>query len=662
MDAPPNRGTELLPLEQIAALHRTAAQQLTERSLPGLAVYLAAAVVLILVTPLADDFPLLAYGTLGTIALTSSLRLQLYWRFEQYYGRSRSRWKFLFRLSVWSTAAVWGALNALIVYHYGIAWTSLLVTLMTAGICAGALISMSISANLIRVFLALMLLPSFVGSLTVGGTQGLPLAFTFLSYLVYTLAQSRYLNHTYWEALVNSVRLETDTRAQLHKLTYHDTLTGLPNRELFQDRLRQATLDAKRRGHLVCVMSLGLDRFKNVNDTLGHHAGDLLLKDIAGRLQKTLREGDTISRLSGDTFALICPMATDSRHAALVAHKLLEQLESPFMIEDLELFIAASIGITVFPQDTTNPEQLLKNAEAAMFRIKEQGGSGYEYYKADINTQAAERLKLESRLRPALERGEYVLHYQPKVEFAAGKLVGFEALLRWCPLGSNLVPPNQFIPILEDTGLIVPVGEWVLREACRQNRLWQESGLPPITMAVNLSARQFRDPGLAGLVERVLRETGLEARWLELEITESMLMDHTPETAASLQRLNAMGVRLSIDDFGTGYSSLAYLKRLPISVLKIDRTFVKDITSDANDRAVVQAVIAMAHNLNLRVVAEGAETSEQVSFLRNQDCDEMQGFFTSRPVPAADAQPILQDGHCKKIAGIAATTAAKSRP
>jgi len=660
MEALSYRGAELLAPEQIATLKRTAAQQLTQRSVPGLAVYLAAAIILVLVTPLASDFPFMAYGTLGVIALTSGLRLLLYLRFEQIYNYSHSRWKLVFRLSVWSTALVWGSLNALIVHHYGVAWTSLLVTLMTAGICAGALISMSISTILVRVFLAFMLLPSFVGSLAIGNMQGYPLAFTFLAYLAYTLVQSRYLNHTYWEALVNSVRLESDARAQLHKLTYHDTLTGLPNRELFQDRLRQAAIDAKRRGHLVCVMSLGLDRFKNINDTLGHQGGDLLLRSIADRLQKTLRDGDTISRQGGDTFAMICPIASDSRDAALISRKLLEQLESPFFIEGLELFVSASVGITVCPQDTTDPEQLLKNAEAAMFRIKEQGGSGYEYYKADINTQAAERLKLESRLRPALDRNEYVLHFQPKIRLADGKLVGFEALLRWCPDGSGLIPPGQFIPILEDTGLIVPVGEWVLRAACRQNKTWQNSGLPPVTMAVNLSARQFRDPGLADLVARVLRETRIDARWLELEITESMLMDHTQHTDATLNRLHEMGIQMSIDDFGTGYSSLSYLKHLPIDTLKIDRSFVKDITTDSNDAAVVQAVVAMAHNLNLKVVAEGTETAEQVSFLRAQGCDELQGYYFSRPMVAEEFPPLLELGVCIRLLSlIDAETAAR---
>ena len=655
------RGAEDLSSEQHITVRRTAAQELARRGLIGVLIYPAFILVLALATPIGNDYPVFSYLVLGIVLVTSAVRFLLHLYFQQIYEHSRKTWHVAYSLSVWLTALFSGIYAAEGIEHYGISWPAMIATVMIAGICAGALTSMCMALNTLRLYLLLMLLPSIIYSLMLEGNMRFSMSFALLTFLAYTLLQARNMSREYWEALINSVRLDAETQKRLHSLTYNDPLTGLPNRELFQDRLRQAALDAKRRGHLVCVMSLGLDRFKNVNDTLGHHAGDLLLKDIAGRLEQTLREGDTISRLSGDTFALICPITTDSHHAAFVAHKLLGQLDSPFVIEDLELFITASVGIAVYPQDTTSPEQLLKNAEAAMFRIKKQGGSGYEYYKADINTQAAERLKLESRLRPALERGEYVLHYQPKVELAAGRLAGFEALLRWCPPGSSPVPPNQFIPILEETGLIAPVGEWVLRAACRQNKLWQDSGLPPITMAVNLSARQFRDPGLAGLVERVLRETGLEAHWLELEITESMLMDHTPETAATLQRLNTMGVRLSIDDFGTGYSSLAYLKRLPISVLKIDREFVKDITSDSNDAAVVQAVIAMAHNLNLRVVAEGAETAEQISFLRDQNCDEMQGFFTSRPVPAADAQPILLDGHCKKIAGIAAAAAAGTR-
>jgi diguanylate cyclase (GGDEF)-like protein len=390
-------------------------------------------------------------------------------------------------------------------------------------------------------------------------------------------------------------------------------------------------------------MAINLDRFMNVNDTLGHEAGDLLLKEVATRLQSALRENDTLSRLGSDQFAIILPSPAQARDLAKVAKKLLATLDSPFNLRGLELFVTASIGITVYPRDDAHTEALLKNAEAAMARVKQQGGNGYQYYESEMNAQAMERLTLESRLRRALERNEFVLHYQPKVGLAiGGRVCGVEALVRWQPKDAEPVSPMQFIPILEDTGLIVPVGEWILRSACACNRAWQDAGLPRMRMAVNLSARQFRDAGLADTVERVLRDTGLAPEWLELEITESMLMDDSGRTNDVLQRLNTLGVHLTIDDFGTGYSSLGYLKRLPIGTLKIDRSFVKDATTSASDAALVHSIIAMAHGLGLRVVAEGVETPDQALFLREQACDEMQGYFFSRPLPAADLRALLE--------------------
>jgi diguanylate cyclase (GGDEF)-like protein len=380
----------------------------------------------------------------------------------------------------------------------------------------------------------------------------------------------------------------------------------------------------------------------NINDTLGHDAGDTLLKEVAARLQSVLRENDTLSRPGSDQFALILPSPTQARDLAKVAKKLLATLDAPFHLRGLELFVTASIGIAVYPRDGLQTETLLKNAEAAMKRVKQQGGNGYQYYESEMNAQAMERLTIESRLRRALERDEFVLHYQPKVGLAnSGRVCGVEALVRWQPKDADTVSPQQFIPVLEDTGLIVPVGEWILHTACAANRAWQDAGLPRMRMAVNLSARQFRDAGLADMVERVLRETRLAPEWLELEITESMLMDNMDRTIDVLQRLSAMGVHLTIDDFGTGYSSLGYLKRLPIGTLKIDSSFIRDLTTNTSDAALVNAIIVMSHGLGLRVVAEGVETPDQARYLREQACDEMQGYYFSRPMPAADLRALL---------------------
>jgi diguanylate cyclase (GGDEF)-like protein len=393
-----------------------------------------------------------------------------------------------------------------------------------------------------------------------------------------------------------------------------------------------------------CVIFVGLDRFIKINDTFGHTTGDQLLIDVATRIKNTLRENDTIARYSGDTFAIALTNMKDARDAARVAGKILSEFSTPFELDGLEVFVTTSIGITIYPADADSVEKLIDNAESAMYRSKEQGGSRYQYYEHDINSESMERLKMETSLRRALERKEFVLHYQPKVSLVTGKLSGFEALLRWCPSDSEMVSPAKFIPILEDTGLIVPIGEWVLRTACQQVKEWQAFLPEGSKMAVNLSARQFKDENLSKLVADILDETDLDAEHLELEITESMVMEDTDHTLKILQQLNDMGVHLSIDDFGTGYSSLAYLKRMPIGTLKIDRSFVKDITTDSNDAAVVQTIIAMAHTMQLRVIAEGSETAEQIHFLREQQCDETQGFYFSRPLPAVEIRTMLEHG------------------
>jgi len=567
-------------------------------------------------------------------------------RFSRIYEASPRRWYWMKSSGVIMAALTWGCLSGFAILQYGTSWTAMLSTAITTGICAGGMFSLGMKLSLLRAHLSAILLPAFIASLAIDSTTGYSLAAVFLTFFIYCQLQSRQINREFWEARINAVRLDAETRNRLHHLTYHDTLTNLPNRDLFNDRLQQSIREYRRLERPVGVLMLGLDRFSKLNDTLGHHAGDELLKECAQRLRDCLREHDTVSRYSGDTFAIVLPNLQEARDVARIATKIIEYMNQPFQIEGLELFVTVSIGITVFPIDTHDAETLIKNAEATMYQVKQQGGNSYQYYETSTNAEAMERLQLETRLRRALERDEFILHYQPKIELHTGRLSGFEALLRWCPDGANPISPAKFIPILEDTGLIVPVGEWVLRTACQQNKLWQEAHLFPVRVAVNLSARQFRDRNLVEVVTRVLADTGLEAHWLELEITESMMMENTEHTMQILQELHAMGVHLSIDDFGTGYSSLAYLKRMPIHTLKIDRSFVQDIIRDKSDAAVVQTIIAMAHNLDLRVVAEGTETAEQVDFLRNQRCDETQGFYFSKPLPAAEIRTMLSNSYC----------------
>jgi diguanylate cyclase (GGDEF)-like protein len=423
------------------------------------------------------------------------------------------------------------------------------------------------------------------------------------------------------------------TQANLYSLAHFDALTGLPNRLLFLDRLSQTMAQAHRNERLVAVMLLDLDRFKAINDTLGHTMGDLLLKSVAERLVGCVREDDTVARLGGDEFTIMLPEIHHIQGAATVAQKILDALAQPFFLDGHELFVGVSIGIVLYPFDE-DLNVLLRNADIAMYEAKQHGGNAYQFYTAEMNTATLERLSLEGALRRALARGEFELHYQPQVDLARGEIVGVEALLRWRHPDLGLLGPMEFIPLAEENGLIVPIGEWVLRTACAQVRAWQEAGLRPIRVAVNLSVRQFYQKDLVEIVARILEQTGVDSRYIEFEITESCLMQNTQAMVALLTELNRLGVRFSIDDFGTGYSSLAYLKRFPIDTLKIDRSFVCDIGTDPDDAAIVKAIIALAHSLEMRVVAEGVETPEQLHFLRTHGCDEIQGYLISRPLPA----------------------------
>jgi diguanylate cyclase (GGDEF)-like protein len=434
------------------------------------------------------------------------------------------------------------------------------------------------------------------------------------------------------------------TAATLERQAFHDPVTGLPNRQLFFDRLRLAVLQAERDGTRLAVVLVDLDRFKVINDSLGHTRGEELLRAVAQRIQGLVRESDTLARLGGDEFVLLLPRLAQPADAARIAVKLVEGLRLPFGSGSQEQFVTASVGASVFPDDAADAEALVKNADVAMYRAKEHGRDTYQLYDAAMNPRAAERLALENGLRTALGRGQLVLHYQPLVDTASGRIHGSEALLRWQHPERGLLYPRDFMELAELTGVITSIGAWALETACAQTRLWQDAFQPQLFVAVNLSARQFLQPGLAEQVKRGLARSGLEGRFLELEITESLAMQKADATIDTLRELKELGVRISIDDFGTGYSSLSYLKRFPIDTLKIDRTFVSEIHADPGDAAIATTVIAMARSLGLRVVAEGVEREEQVWFLQAHRCDQVQGFLFSRPVAAERFDELLRNG------------------
>jgi len=431
---------------------------------------------------------------------------------------------------------------------------------------------------------------------------------------------------------------------ELARQANHDSLTGLPNRNLLWDRINSACARAQRYGNFAAVAFLDLDNFKVVNDSLGHTLGDHLLRAVAARLQAALRATDTVARQGGDEFVLVL---SDQKGEQQIAGELLRIVQSfaqPFSVDGRDVFITASIGAALHPQDAKDPESLMKSAELAMYRAKEAGRNTYQLFTVEMQTRVTERLALESRLRQALARGEFELHYQPQVDLRTNRVFGCEALIRWRQPELGMISPAKFIPLAEETGLIVPIGEWVLRTACRQCKRWQDEGLPAIAVAVNISARQFREKNLFQLVETILAETGLAPNQLELEVTESVIMLDAQQVIASLEAFRKLGLRLSVDDFGTGYSSLSYLKRFPVDRLKIDQSFVRDLGTDADDAAIAQAIITLGHTLNLLVIAEGVETAEQLAFLRNHHCDEMQGYLFGKPMPAEDFGKLLGSG------------------
>jgi diguanylate cyclase (GGDEF)-like protein len=447
----------------------------------------------------------------------------------------------------------------------------------------------------------------------------------------------------YEDHLEELVRQRT---AELAHQAYHDALTDLPNRILFEDRLTQALILAERNQQTLAMLLLSLDGFEKIHDTLGHAIGDRLLQRVAERLRVSAHQGETVARFEGDEFALLLTQigGTEGEEVIEDIFQINESLKLPFLIDEHELFITVSIGISLYPDDGADAPTLLKNADAALYRAGEQGGDNYQFYTADMNAKAMKRLTLENSLRRALERSEFEVYYQPVLDINNRKIVGMEALLRWHHPELGLVQPAEFIPLAEETGMIVPIGEWVLHTACAQSKSWQAAGFAPLSLAVNLSARQFQQQNLAEVVARILHETGLNPDYLELELTESSIMKNAESAVQTLGELKTMGVTIAIDDFGTGYSSLGYLKHLPIDTLKIDRSFVCDITTDPDDAALVMAIITLAHNLRLKVIAEGVDSEEQLSFLHLLRCDEWQGYLFSRPLPVVDFKELLQQG------------------
>lgn len=465
---------------------------------------------------------------------------------------------------------------------------------------------------------------------------------SFLYYLI------RELRKTERELSEKSLRMESilnhhkEAEQNLAQATSYDMLTGLPNRALFLDRLGHAISRAVHSGQMMAVMLIDIDNFKAINDTLGHSLGDVLLQEIAERLRQVVPEDDTLARLGGDEFAIILEELPEIEEAARVSQKVMDIFGRPFMPASQEIYVTPSMGVTIYPLDGRDSDSLLRNADTAMYRAKEYGRNNFRFYTTDMNTLAVERFAMEGALRRAMERDEFVLYYQPQLDIKTGQVVGVEALLRWQHPERGMVPPSDFIPLLEENRLIIPVGEWVLRTACAQSRAWRDEGLPPLRMAVNLSAHQFHQENLAEMIDGILRETGINPRLLELELTEGLLMENTSETSAVLAQLKMQGLQIAIDDFGTGYSSLSYLKRFPIDRLKIDRSFVRDISTDPNDAAIAVAVINLARSLGLSVIAEGVETREQLAFLDVQKCDEYQGFYFSRPIPAEEIAQLLK--------------------
>jgi diguanylate cyclase (GGDEF)-like protein/PAS domain S-box-containing protein len=444
---------------------------------------------------------------------------------------------------------------------------------------------------------------------------------------------------------------------QITHMAYHDALTNLPNRYLFEDRIQQSIVLAKQNKRIMAILFVDIDNFKNINDAFGHNVGDMLLKDVAERLVKYLRAGDTIARLGtessentvarlgGDEFTVLLTEISKVQDAAAVAQRTINVLSQPFKIEDKEIFINVSIGISLYSQDGDDVQTLLRKADTALYHAKGEGRNCFHFFSEAMNIAILERYDIESKLRKALDSKELQLFYQPQVDILSGRIIGLESLIRWFQRDSKEISPKTFIPIAEETGLIIPIGEWVIRTACEQNKSWHISGFEPIPVAVNISGVQFKRKDFVDTVAKILTDVNLDPQYLELEFTEGTIMHNTEETVEKFNELRALGVRLSVDDFGTGYSSLSYLKRFPISTLKIDQTFMNDIAAEQDNKAIAKAIIALGHSLNLTVIAEGVETKQQVDFLRKHGCNGMQGYFISMPLNIHSITAFLKEKH-----------------
>ena len=446
--------------------------------------------------------------------------------------------------------------------------------------------------------------------------------------------------------MTENLRKATVNKEVFEHQATHDTLTGLPNRSLLSDRLEQTILMAHRHRCQTAVLFLDLDNFKVINDSLGHDVGDQVLRTIAERLTGAVRSSDTVSRQAGDEFVIILSDLTEPENAAKVADKIIERVSAPFVLGGHDVSITCSIGISIFPKDGDDVSKLLRNADTALYRAKEQGKNSFQFFTVEMNTRLYERMEMERQLRLALDREEFILHYQPKVSLRSGRIAGMEALIRWQHPEKGIVGPDKFIALAEETGLIEPIGEWVLKTACGQANAWHTAGLPKMPVAVNISARQFRRNTLAKLVKATVHNAGLEPTDVEIEVTESLLMLNSEQVLSILRELKDFGIGLTMDDFGTGYSSLSYLNRFPFDKLKLDISFVRDITCEPNSAAIAQAIISMAHSLNLKVIAEGVETEGQMTYLYRFGCDELQGYYYSRPLPASEFERLVLEHRC----------------
>jgi diguanylate cyclase (GGDEF)-like protein/PAS domain S-box-containing protein len=449
---------------------------------------------------------------------------------------------------------------------------------------------------------------------------------------------------THFIALCTDISQRKFDEERIERLAYYDPLTDLPNRVLLQDRLARVLANAQRNHRVAAILMLDLDRFKNINESLGHGIGDAVLQAVAERLRTCMRDADTVARLGGDEYLVVLADIEDAQGAAIVAKKILDSFAPPIVVGDRELGVSLSIGISVYPNDGEDQQSLMKNADSAVYSAKQAGRNTYQFYTRDMNASTLEALMIENALRRALERHELRLFFQPQVDMRGGEIIGAEALIRWQHPDLGLLAPGAFIPIAEDSGLIIPIGEWVLEEACRHVKEWHDAGFTQLTVAVNMSAVQFRQENLSNRIFEIGRDTGADLSFVELELTESMIMHNAEQMIDTMRAMKTLNLKLSIDDFGTGYSSLSYLKRFPIDKLKIDRSFVNDISDNPADLAISKVIVDLAHNLNLKAIAEGVETEDQLRLLRDNGCDELQGYFFSRPVPAEEFMNMLREG------------------